>query len=216
MGGKKVPGRFRGRAAGSSASLLPRLGPRAVRDAQLWIQRAARQRAEAISLPEQLTRVDEREPAGVSLFVDKVIPDCCLLGRPVETQGFARSTNDACRSGTLVPRSAIAASAFLAILFGAGCAGRIQRHSAWAGVARAVSLGRSFRASCPLLTRWRLRSRHPGSACRQRRLDGTGNPSLCSGQESRAARQRTSRGVAWIAPNHHGGVTCGIVRPRRR
>ena len=40
--------------------------------------------------------------------------------------------------------------------------------------------GRSLRASCPPLARCRLRSAIHGSARRQRRLPGTGSPSLCS------------------------------------
>jgi hypothetical protein len=39
--------------------------------------------------------------------------------------------------------------------------------------------GRSLRASCPPLTRCRLRSRHPAFACRQRRLSERGQPLAC-------------------------------------
>ena len=39
--------------------------------------------------------------------------------------------------------------------------------------------GRSLRASCPPLTRCRLRSRHPAFACRQRRLSEHGQPLAC-------------------------------------
>jgi hypothetical protein len=51
--------------------------------------------------------------------------------------------------------------------------------------------GRSLRASCPALTRCRLRSRHPAFACRQRRLDDTGNP----WRNRRSSRKQTRRQI---------------------
>jgi len=79
--------------------------------------------------------------------------------------------------------------------------------------------GRSLRASCPSLTRCRLRSRHPAFACRQRRLPGHGQP-LPDPRLQGAARTRASsvirvrrprpaaRGAAWP----RGG--CSPAAPR--
>ena len=87
----------------------------------------------------------------------------------------------------------------------AACAGEV-RDSCGAGVARAASPGRSRRPSGASAHSEVAALRHPACAGHQRRLDGTDNPSLTSGEEWLGKFEGTgaSRKAEWLSsPQEH-------------